>query len=93
MKSPTILHYIVLTTLCLMSGGCGKQAPSAKDPSTVDEATPATTQSTEPTAPGAGVDVGMQFEDKGESNKADRTPPPTPAYKPSNKGKAPAATP
>jgi hypothetical protein len=51
-------------------------------------------ESSDKVTAGHGVEVGMEFEDKGDTGeKRDRTPPPTPTYKPANKGKQAAATP
>jgi hypothetical protein len=49
----------------------------------------AASHDTAATNPGHGVEVGMEFEDKGDdvAERRDRTPPPTQTYKPTNKGK------
>jgi hypothetical protein len=76
----------VLGLIGLALVACGGSEKNVKDPSDVSEPAPAATEPT--TAPAArGDEVGMQFEDKGESQKADRTPPPTPSYKPAGRGK------
>ena len=66
---------------------CGASSQSGKDPVTAEEPAVATTEVSEPASAGQGIDVGMQFEDKGEKEKTDRTPPPTPTYKPATKTK------
>ncbi len=93
MQSRGIFQYSITTAISLVMTACGGSSQPAKDPSTVEDSPPAApTQSDEPTATGSGVDAEMQFEDKGESTKADRTPPPTPSYKPTAKVK-PESTP
>lgn len=81
--------------VCLAMTACGGSAPPANSPDSVDEAAVAeSSESSNKTTAGHSVEVGMEFEDKGDtSEKRDRTPPPTPTYKPSNKGKQAAATP
>ncbi len=66
---------------------CGASSQAGKEPATAEEATVATTETQEPAMAGQGIDVGMQFEDKGDKEKSDRTPPPTPSYKPATKNK------
>ncbi len=74
--------------ICVFTA-CGGSTPAANSPDSVEQA--AIAESAEPVTPttGRGVEVGMEFEDKGDDavEKRDRTPPPTPTYKPSNKGK------
>ena len=93
MQMTGIIRYAVGASICFVITACAGHSQPAKDPSTHEEPTQApAAQPEEPVASGSGVDVGMQFEDKGESTQADRTPPPTPAYKPGGKSK-PASTP
>ncbi len=66
---------------------CGASSRLGKDPATAEDTAAAPTEVREPTAPGEGIDVGVQFEDKGDVEKADRTPPPTQTWKPVNKNK------
>jgi len=71
-----------------LSTACGASSQSGKEPATAEEPAVATTEAQEPTAAGQGIDVGMQFEDKGEKEKSDRTPPPTQTYKPAKNKEA-----
>lgn len=71
-----------LGTACGASSQSGKGSATAEDP-----AAATATEAQEPAAAGQGIDVGMQFEDKGDKQQVDRTPPPTPTYKPTNKNK------
>ena len=70
-----------------LSTACGAASQSGKEPATAEEPAVATTEVSEPTTASQGIDVGMQFEDKGEKEKSDRTPPPTQTYKPTVKNK------
>ncbi len=75
---------------CLLSSAlvsCAGQQQNANEPTTPE---PASTGAAPEQAPqGPGVQAEMQFEDKGEpEQRADRAPPPTPAYKPTSKGKS-----
>jgi hypothetical protein len=81
--------------ICVAMTACGGSSPPANSPDPADEAALAEpSESGNKTTAGHGVEVGMEFEDKGDtSEKRDRTPPPTPTYKPSNKGKQAAVTP
>jgi hypothetical protein len=74
----------LLISLCT---ACGASSQAGKVPATAEEPAVATTEAAEPANAGQGIDVGMQFEDKGEKEKTDRTPPPTQTYKPSVKNK------
>jgi hypothetical protein len=76
------LLLLVLGTACGASSQAGKESATAGDPASAASAEPQ-----EPTAAGQGIDVGVQYEDKGDKERADRTPPPTPTYKPTNKNK------
>ena len=88
MCSTSIFRCAVVAALGLIMTACGGSSQAAKAPVSVDDSTQtAPAQPEEPAATGSGVDVGMQFEDKGDSNKADRTPPPTNSYKPGGKTK------
>ena len=70
-----------------LSTACGASSQSGRDPATAEDPAAAATEVLEPTAAGQGMDVGMQFEDKGDKEKSDRTPPPTQTWKPVNKNK------
>ncbi len=79
---------IIRTGTWLLIGlitACGASSKAGKDPATAEESAVATTEVAEPTNAGQGIDVGMQYEDKGEKEKTDRIPPPTPTYKPAAK--------
>ena len=72
----------------LVLAGCGAPPQVAKAPSSADDSTNASAApAPEANAAGDEPGEGLQFEDKGETEKTDRTPPPTPSYKPSGKGK------
>jgi len=91
----TFVFCLTGALVCAAMTACGGSSTPANSPDSVDEAALAESSesSTKPTA-GHGVEVGVEFEDKGDTGeKRDRTPPPTPTYKPSNKGKQAAATP
>lgn len=65
---------------------CGGQGQPANDPSASEESTTAAQPAQTP--PGSGLQADIQFEDRADTDaKADRTPPPTPAYKPEAKPK------
>ena len=64
--------------VCILTG-CGGPTPAANSPDSIEQA--AMTESSEPTpTTGRGMEVGMEFEEKGDdaAEKRDRTPPPTP---------------
>ena len=93
MGSTGFFQSVVVAAFGLIFTACGGSSQAPKEPSAVDDSTQtAPAQPEEPVATGSGVDVGMQFEDKGDSSKTDRTPPPTNSYKPGGKTK-PGATP
>ena len=76
--------------VCIAVMACGGSSRSANSPNTIDDAALAEAhQAHENTAAAPDDKVGMEFEDKGDDSatKHDRTPPPTPTYKPSNKVK------
>ena len=81
--------------VCLAVMACGGSTKSANSADSVDDAALVEArQSHEQSVAPPDERVGMEFEDKGESvEKHDRTPPPTPTYKPSNKVKQASVTP
>ena len=83
----TRLGIVCAASLVLLGLGtaCGASSQSGKPAE--DPATATAAEEQGPSAAGQGIDVGMQFEDKGEKEKVDRTPPPTPSYKPTTKNK------
>jgi len=95
MQHRSFVFCVTCALVCAATTACGGSSPPANSPESVDEASTAeSSESSSKTTAGHGVEVGMEFEDKGDtSEKRDRTPPPTPTYKPSNKGKQAAATP
>ncbi len=82
-----------ILAMCLGAAACGAQSKAAKEPAQAAPAAPAaapesaTDDSLEPPSTEQG-DVGMKFEDKGDdSERAERTPPPTRTWKPLDKDK------
>lgn len=66
---------------------CAGQQQDTKQPTTPEPS--ATPVVSEEAPKGPGVEAEMQFEDKRDTEqRADRTPPPTPAYKPTSKTKS-----
>jgi|GEM_PF-3478872 len=88
MQFRNLVCYFTGACVCVLVG-CGGSTQPAESPDSVEQA--AMSESAEPVSPttGRGVEVGMDFEDKSDelAEKRDRTPPPTPTYKPSSKGK------
>jgi hypothetical protein len=79
---------LLLGGLCLTFLGCAHNTPPAQDPSSANEGSE---NAPSATAKGAhSLDVGMEFEDKGdkENARANRDAPPTQAWKPMEKDKA-----
>ena len=95
MQHRSIVLGVICTLVCIAVTACGGSSSPANSPDSIDEAVKAeSSESSKQSTAGHGVEVGMEFEDKGDTGeKRDRTPPPTPTYKPSNKGKQAAATP
>jgi hypothetical protein len=84
-----MFQYAIAVVFGLATTACGGSTAPAKNATSVDSSAASDVQQpVEPTPAGSGVEVGMQFEDKGDpEKKADRTPPPTPTYKPASKDK------
>ena len=95
MHHRSLVFCVTGALVCVAMTACGGSSTPANSPDSVDEAAMAeSSESSDKATAGHGVEVGMEFEDKGDTGeKRDRTPPPTPTYKPSNKGKQAAATP
>jgi hypothetical protein len=93
MQSRSVVFCATGALVCVLTA-CGGSTPPANSPDSIEQS--AMGESAEPANPttGRGVEVGMEFEDKGDDSaeKRDRTPPPTQSYKPSSKGKQAAAT-
>ena len=82
--------------VCVAITACGGSSKPATAPGAIDDAALAEArQSHEDSATAPDDRVGMEYQDKGDDNaaKRDRTPPPTPTYKPSNKVKQATAPP
>jgi hypothetical protein len=76
--------------VCVAAAACGGSSKSANSPNSIDDAALAEArQSHEDSSTAPDDRVGMEYQDKGDDSaaKRDRTPPPTPTYKPSNKVK------
>jgi hypothetical protein len=93
MRGYTFFQGAVLVGLGLTFAGCAKSTPAPEDPSTVDPSSEQKSDSEMAASQSAGshsLDVGMEFEDKGDDNarRAHHDAPPTASWKPVEKEKA-----
>jgi hypothetical protein len=97
MRGTSIFYVGVGWLICLATIACSSHSQPAKQPvpaepaQAPESAAAAPAPDGESAAAGQGMDVGMQFEDKGDKQATERVPPPTQSWKPSKEKKIKAA--